>query len=356
MRMCAEFAKLGNEVTLVIPRKLKHASSENPWLYYGIPQNFSIVELPVLDLLGRTLRFGKIFYHLDRWFFLRALKRTDAIRATDILYARDPELLAPFLGSEHRFIVESHSIPAHPRKFLQALVCAHAIVTLTHLLKEDLGALGVPPEKILVAPDAVDLAEFSISISKEEARQKLALPVDKKIVLYTGHLYSWKGVGTLAEAAKEFSADATLFLFVGGVEPEIYPFTSVYGALPQIKIIPFQKRSLMPLYLKAADVAVLPTSGKMPIGARYTSPLKLFEYMASGTPIVASDLPSTREILSEESALLVVPDDSKAFADGVRRFLAEPELGTRLSQNARTAVRNFTWEKRAHSIFNFILQ
>jgi glycosyltransferase involved in cell wall biosynthesis len=85
------------------------------------------------------------------------------------------------------------------------------------------------------------------------------------------------------------------------------------------------------------------------------SPLKLFEYMASGKPIVASDLPVLREILVEDrNALLYPPSDPAALAECLARLLADKSLATRLADQARQDVEDFTWERRAARILAHI--
>ena len=87
------------------------------------------------------------------------------------------------------------------------------------------------------------------------------------------------------------------------------------------------------------------------MSAAYTSPLKLFEYMASGRPIVASDLPALREVLRpDENAVLVEAGDAEALAAGVARLLGDAALASRLAAQAREDVREWTWDKRAERI------
>lgn len=101
-------------------------------------------------------------------------------------------------------------------------------------------------------------------------------------------------------------------------------------------------------------MAVLPLSQDL-ISASFTSPLKLFEYMAARVPIVASDLPSTREILCDGvNALLVQPNNPRALADGIQKILNDSQLAERLAQNAYEDVSGYTWEKRAERIIHFL--
>jgi glycosyltransferase involved in cell wall biosynthesis len=102
--------------------------------------------------------------------------------------------------------------------------------------------------------------------------------------------------------------------------------------------------------LSRATMLALPNPASA-ISTRFTSPLKLFEYMAAGRPIVASDLPAFREVLVPgETAVLVTPGDPAALAGGLRRVLSDPELGARLATAARAAVRDYTWDRRAERL------
>ena len=103
-----------------------------------------------------------------------------------------------------------------------------------------------------------------------------------------------------------------------------------------------------------ADVLVLPATADHDISA-YTSPLKLFEYMAARRPIVASDLPVLQEILQNgENALLFRERDSFDLAQKIKILLAESELSEKLVQRAWERVQQFTWEERANRITRFI--
>jgi glycosyltransferase involved in cell wall biosynthesis len=106
----------------------------------------------------------------------------------------------------------------------------------------------------------------------------------------------------------------------------------------------------VPHALSEASVALLPLPDE-PVARLFTSPLKLFDYMAAGVPIVASDLPALREVLRhEENALLARPGDPDAFAEATRRLLADPGLAVRLGKQARADVSHYSWDARARSL------
>jgi len=102
----------------------------------------------------------------------------------------------------------------------------------------------------------------------------------------------------------------------------------------------------------AAVVIPLPDN---PMSRFFTSPLKLYEYMAAGLPIVASDLPALREVLrDEDNALLVPPNDPVRLADAIRRLLDEPGLAERLRLKGHADVQGRTWAARAASVLSFV--
>jgi glycosyltransferase involved in cell wall biosynthesis len=225
-------------------------------------------------------------------------------------------------------------------------------VSITQKLKDLFQEQGIASDRILVAADGVDLERFNVRETQEECRNKLGLPIDKKIVLYTGHLYDWKGTQVLAQASDLLPAE---IYFVGGTKEDVQDF-KVKDPNLKIKIIGHRPYSEIPCWLRAADVLVLPNSGKEEISKHWTSPLKLFEYMAASKPIVASDLPSIREILNKDNAILVAPDNPEALAEGINKALTDKGLSARISVLAYEGVKNYTWQKRAEKVLKFILE
>ncbi len=104
---------------------------------------------------------------------------------------------------------------------------------------------------------------------------------------------------------------------------------------------------------QAGDVLVLPTSSRSIVGMRFTSPLKLFTYMASGVPIVASDVSSTREVLGDKGAFWFTADDAESLAKAIREAVNDPQ-GRERAQVALGAVRGYTWDARAQAILAFV--
>lgn len=351
MKMCEQFARIGADVQLVVPNKRNNETEKDPYVYYRIEHNFSIKKVGSIDLLGPFEIFGLLFFWIDFLSFLFVLRFFTKIEHSDVLYTRD-YLLALLFSHTKMVCLEIHQIPTSTFLFKQAIRNPQLFVVLNENLKHILINMGVEASRIHVFASGVELQEFNIDITKEEARKSSELPVDKPIVMYTGHLYPWKGVDTLAQAAK--TMQETLFVFVGGIEPELTQFKEKYKQYKNIIVRPFVQREKIPQYLKSADVLVIPNSQHEKISAQYTSPLKLFEYMASKRPIVVSDLPSMRAVLSEHNAFFAEADNAASFSEVIQRVFESKESAARIAEQAFQDVGKYTWEKRAKDILSLI--
>ena len=154
----------------------------------------------------------------------------------------------------------------------------------------------------------------------------------------------------LIDAAGHLESIGARVVVVGKVYEDEY----LARAPGNVEFTGFVAPSAVPDYLAAADVLVMPTTEDLPYAA-YTSPLKLFEYMASGSPVVASDLPVLREVLRHgENALLYPPRDPVALAEAVRRLWSEPAFGHAVADRAWSDVQHYGWRPRAARILERI--
>lgn len=344
MKMCEALGGEGLSVELLVPRRINDLP-EDPFDFYGVKRNFKITRIPCLDLVNfGVFRIGFLMATLSFFLFARFYLY---FRSYDVIYSREP-LASLFFRN---YILELHSWPRQSNLLLSR---PKKIMALTSFLKDDLRKLGIPEAKITVVPDAVDLAEFDLAVSKEGARQKLNLPLNKTIILYTGSFlfYSWKGVDTLLEAGK-LLADY-LFVLVGGHPWEIKKLKDS-SLPPNVLLLPYQKYDSMPYYLKSADVLVIPNKRGENISEKYTSPLKLFEYMAAKRPIVSSDLPSLKEVLTDNEAVFFEAGNVHDLIRAIKEINGNSELSERLAFNAFRKVKNYTWKERAKKVLKEIL-
>lgn len=86
----------------------------------------------------------------------------------------------------------------------------------------------------------------------------------------------------------------------------------------------------------------------------HMSPVKMFEYMASKVPIIATDLPTIREVLDEESAIMVSPGDPAALSQAMKRTFAEPGIARLLAERAYEKVSEYSWQRRTERILEHI--
>lgn len=347
------FANQGLEVEILVPRR-RGVDAQTAYEYFDVKRNFKIVELPIFDVFG--VLPAKLAFWINYFNFSRAcrayLKRTAT--ALDVVYSN--EALPLYFASRvsaisNRLFYEMHDYPESKLWFFNKFLKKMRWVLVHNKWKAE--KLKGVFENAFCEPNAVDINAFDIKTSTEEARRTLGLPEGKKIAVYTGHLYDWKGVDTLAEAAKTLSEEF-LTVFVGGTDKDAVEFKKRYASSSNILVVGHRKHSEIPLWQRSADVLVLPNSGKQAISLYYTSPMKLFEYMASKKPIIASNIPSIREILDETNAVLVPPDDSKAIADAIKRVVADQKTVGELADKAFVDVASHTWDKRAERIIAVI--
>lgn len=340
MKMCEAFASHGVEVTLLVPRRFNHIKSD-PFEYYSVKNNFKIKHIFTIDVVS----LGRPGFFIESSLFAVFSALHCLFKDPDNIYSRDelPLYFLSFLGK--RFYWESHTFK---NSFVsrRVLKCSTKIITITKNLKEKYNN-----PNILVSSDAVDLDFFDLRLSKEEARNELGLPLNKRIVLYAGHLYPWKGANVLRDASIYLRKDIVV-VFVGGTTKDIAGFKNKADKFQNIIVTDHKLYKDIPKYLKAADVLVLPNSGQEDISRRYTSPMKLFEYMASGRPIIASDLKSIREVLNESNSHLVESDNPKLLASTIEGVLSKDT--TKITAQAYEDVKRHTWIKRAESILTVI--
>jgi glycosyltransferase involved in cell wall biosynthesis len=336
VKTCEALKKAGADIELVVPDR--HTPiHENVTQYYGLKESFPVIRVPVFD----TVWWGVVGFALETvsfaWSVFRYLHGKPGV-----VYGRDEWVLALLrICGTQNIVWESHTGAWNmAARFLARRI---KIVTISEGLKDFYVSNGVAPESITVAHDGVDLAQFEHVESMSEVRKRLGISEDTKVALYIGALGGWKGTDTLFAASELLPADMTIAVITGADTRALkmqYPRVQFLGAEPYAKIANNQA---------AADALILPTSTRDSIGARFTSPLKLFTYMASGIPIIASDVSSTREVLPREAAYWFTADDAESCARAIQEALEDAQSKER-ARVAKSAVQGYTWDTRARNI------
>jgi glycosyltransferase involved in cell wall biosynthesis len=363
MQNCEAFAQAGAELQLWIPARRNTADLDgvDPFLYYGVARRFTIERLPCIDLLplvpDRTDALARaIFWVQWATFTLVAFLRALFARA-DVFYSRDALILLAlsWVRPRRALAYEAHSMTRIGRLAARRV---GRVVTTTRRLAEAMSAAGAA--RVLAAHDGVQSARFETLLDRAAARWAVGWETDAFIVGYVGRLHTMgmdKGVGRLVEALA--SREGVALALVGGPDDMAAALRARWLALGGRERDFLYAGQVAPervaVYIRAFDVCALPLPWTAHF-AHYASPIKLFEYMAAGRPIIASDLPSTREVLTEgETALFFPPDDVEAIRAAVERLRSDPALRGELAAHGRAlALEKYTWEARARAILAFL--
>ena len=277
------FRQNGVDVTLVVPHRVQPRvmrSVADPFAYYGFEDRFPIVYLPCVDALEIAPPcLQHPAFALQSTTFALSVAGYLAAHRADLYYSRDPlstVLLAQLPKTiRSRSVFESHYFPKAGRRrqlHLWSVNRLGYIVCITHGLADEYLTNGVAEEKILVAPDAVDLTRFEQMPERDDARDALGIPKEAVLVVYTGHLYKWKGAHILAEASGLLPANYLVYL-VGGTDEDqaaMRRFLQDKG-LNQVKLVGQVPPQQVIPYLAAADVLALPNSGSDAISSRHVA-------------------------------------------------------------------------------------
>lgn len=333
--MCREFERAGYKVELIIAKRR------------GNKVDDGIREVGAIDFIAWDWLLGSVAYWFSAFQFLLCVAWLKVTTVDAIYYTREP-----WLAILPGVVVEMHNLPGVKKRGVvkQLLLWSKMVVAITAGLKDDIVSLGVPEDKVVVAHDGVDPIAFAVSEPMGELRERLKLP-SGIVCTYSGSvaMYSWKGVDIFLQAAQ--SLPHMTFLIVGGSEEEINNL-KLSGISDNVICAGYKPHDQIKFYLAASDILVLPNKSDSDHSARYTSPLKLFEYMAAGKSMVASQIPAIEEVLTNSECVYVTPGSPQSLTFGISLLAEKPELRASLGLAAREKVKYFSWRARAEFIIN----
>lgn len=238
---------------------------------------------------------------------------------------------------------------------------AHVVATVSKVLADELVARGVEPERVVWHANGVDAERFDPARFDRSdllaLRKRHGIAGAATVVTFVGTFGSWHGVDVLAQTIRDNAQWAreqgVRFLVVGdGLKmPEVRQaldglddIAALTGLVPQDDT---------PLFLAASDILVSPHVANADGSPFFGSPTKLFEYMAAGKAIVASDLDQIGDVLRDDLAVLVRPGDAADLARGLRQAVDDPALRTRLGDRARARVlERYTWKHHVDAVLD----
>lgn len=341
MRMCSAFARVGHEVTLVAaPGDAEGAGDD--WAEYGVERNFEICYVP----RPARRRLGSLLYG-------RRAARRLRDRKVDLFYGRCPHSLAWSSGRGVPFVYEAHVVPANSlrislERYLMSRPTFERLVVISDALKAAYLKVipGLDQSRVIVAHDGAD-------IHKLPGYAELQEPEHGRLkVGYAGALYPGKGMEIVGELAGLAPQHEYHVIGANG------PFEAWRRRLAGKVCFHGQvKPRQVPALLSECDVLLLPPQKAVEavLGgdiAGVMSPLKMFEYMAVARPIIASDLPVIREVLTDgETAILVPPDDPRAWLRALEVIAEDRAFANALARSAWMEVRDrYSWDQRAATV------
>lgn len=353
IKMCETLGKSGKEVVLVVPRR-RNNIEESPFSFYNVKNTFKIVTLPCVDLIS----LGRVGYACQSVLFALLSVFYVLRKKPDLIYSRHslPLFFSSFL-LKIPFFYEVH-VPRYNFSVKRAVKKCSSLVVISNGLKKLMTERGVSPEKIVVAPSGVEIKNFDIGLSLVEAKNKVNLPKDKFVIGYFGSFKTMgyeKGLKIVFESLKGLDKNM-IFLAVGGRPVDIDTYSSLANSMGLADRVLLKERvgiDQVALYQASCDLLAMPFPADVHY-TKYMSPVKMFEYMASQRPIIASDLPSIREILNEETCFFFKPDDPKDFARAILEAKNKPVEAEKRCATAFENVDQYTWQKRMGLIFNNI--
>lgn len=380
IRMCDAFADLGLEIFLVCPRhsfNLPYELSD----FYGLNNSIKVIRVPcisfdiplpkflrkynwliriknrfITDIAGATTTLSIITYILY-------LLISGKLKNSDLIYGRSAyfslciiKLILFLFSKKNKVVIELHKPLTGRMKLLSFILKKmDMLVVISEYLKNIFTERNF--DNVVVLQDGVDIRSFvklKNCFPKRIIREKLNLPLNKKIICYSGHLYPYKGVDDLIKIAQYFKEE--FFLIVGGFKEDVDRCSLLAEelGLSNIFFTGFLKPSEVPKYLYASDICVYTFSKESP-EKNYTSPIKLFEYLASGNPTVAANVPGVREIIKDgENGLLYEPGNIEDLKKKIEILLKDLRIYNKISEKGFESAKEYTWEKRAQRVLDYL--
>jgi len=347
VRMCEAFAQLGHDVELFAARP--DLQTGDDFNYYGVSRCFRIARrncLPV-RIMGPVLHA------------LMAAKKYARNGKADLVYTRDPINGAFAAAGNTPIVHEIHELPRGIKAFLEHWILTRSTVRRVVVISNSLKAAycarfgDIAEKKIIVAPSAAALSPNHSTSSIQLCKRTGALQV-----AYLGHLYEGRGIGRIAELARQ--VPDIDFHMIGGEADSVARWRAATADAGNLHFYGHRPPAESAATLAAVDILLAPYQNTVRTRAgtdssRWMSPLKVFEYMAAGKPILCSDLPVLKELFEDgKNALLVPADNPDAWVRGLER-LRDPRLRERLGRCARADFEvRYTWRIRAECVLEGI--
>uniref|UniRef100_UPI0036D9FA2C glycosyltransferase n=1 Tax=Photorhabdus sp. RM322S TaxID=3342825 RepID=UPI0036D9FA2C len=358
------FARQGADVYLVVP---EGKNTVEEILGRSLSSSAKLISLRNIRRKWYfPLNTQKMFYfQVSSWLSKNEVNAvfTRNLKIAKYLLSKHPEI--PLFFESHEIFAqsfkESHDLGKNKnqRKYQKLRETEHfvysqsrVVFVLTSLLRDDIISEYHVDTSIVIAPDGVDMLAAESMSSNKLASTKSEFPTQ---ILYLGSLHHWKGVPT---AIKAMSYLENAALNIAGGEPEqiqqLQQIAQQIGVCDRVNFLGFIQPKLRFQIIADNDICLLPLT-KTSIGSRYTSPLKLFEYMAMGKPVVISDFPSIRDVVDENAVSFADSENAESFAQQIQSLRDNPKrVKAQVGYAKMLVTERLNWDKRARLIMQTI--
>lgn len=365
MKMAQGFHNLGCDTRVVTANSL--LALKRRLQYRDIPAHYGLNQpIKIHWKLPSIKKFISGYTQDDLCYASRAANfaRTEKL---DLVFARSFEVSIATIKLGLPTVMETHTTNYDHPSLNKIYSFANdenfkGLVTIHEKIAEEHCKRGIPEDKLFVLEDGVDLTQFAIADDQKQWQQQLGLSTEYQYAVYCGHLYKEKGIQVILDAAQRLQRFSNLrFVLAGGLDQDVQYWQQQCKErhINNIIFTGFIQNSHVPKYLKAADCLLLPYSNDIEykvMDIHTTSPLKLFEYLAAGRPIVATSNPTLTKIIQHEhDAILTELGNIEAFCAGIELAIQKSPLQNQLSENAKSTANQYTWDSRCQHIIDKVL-
>lgn len=348
VKMCEAFSQLGVEMTLVIPgfQWKRRVTMQELSELYGIKHDFRIKTIYMRKSAASGFRYHifSLLAFLWCWF-----------QKKDFVLTRVPDIafLAAVFRTQIMFECHAKIEGIVKRKnILKSPYIINIIVISDALRQVYRDEYSLPEKKITLLRDGVSMDNYKWK------KRKAISETEGMTIVYIGSMLEGKGADTVIETAN-IDTSRNQYHIYGGEAGQIEKLTARYGIKNKNVVFHgYVPNAKVPQILEGCDIALLPNKEKIQIGqmdiGKYTSPLKLFEYMAGGNVIIASDLPILREVLNENNCYFADAEAPESWYAKINYIKSHRKEAADKGENARKDVLPYSWQERAARIIEII--
>lgn len=351
MKMCEAFKKNGISITLIVPNVVNEQLSTDDYKFYGIKNKFTIIKNKLVN--RNPIGIWNYIFSFTSVIQVMRLK-------TDLTFTRNPVVAVFCILFRQNCMLELHgkllglSLKLFDNFNLFESKYLKKLIVISNPLKEIyIHDYKVIENKILVLPDGVTYENF------EDINYKEPLKNNIFNIGYVGSLYKGRGIDILIEMATNLPKHN--FNIYGGEDDQIELLKKelINKNIININIFGHIPNSEVPQILCNQDILLMPYQKKVQVRgsedtAKWMSPMKMFEYMASGRVILSSNMPVLKEILNNNNSFLLNPEDINEWINCIKYIEKNKDNARTISNRSKFDAQKYTWKKRALEIEDII--